>query len=154
MLYLAWAGFELTTLVVHRSSKTLTNQSDVNIQSDDQFLNLVADSDSIVSKIYMLNFVLWLFWFFFLSPYWQKYCSFIPAGFLPLYWQTSGNFVQAYFWHSVNTHIWTSLLLVHLDQRSRWTIAITWRLSSVVCRLNFSHFKLLLRNHWADWNQT
>ena len=26
-----------------------------------------------------------------------------------------------------------------------------------VCRLlsvNFSHFKLLLRNHWADWNQT
>jgi hypothetical protein len=31
-----------------------------------------------------------------------------------------------------------------------WTIAITWRLSSV----NFSHFKLLLRNHWADWNQT
>jgi hypothetical protein len=27
--------------------------------------------------------------------------------------------------------------LVHLDQRSRWTIAITWRPSSV----NFSHFK-------------
>ena len=24
------------------------------------------------------------------------------------------------------------------------------RLSSV----NFSHFKLLLRNHWANWNQT
>ena len=36
--------------------------------------------------------------------------------------------------------------LVHLDQRSRWTIAITWRLSSV----NFSHFKLLLRNHWGQ----
>jgi hypothetical protein len=40
---------------------------------------------------------------------------------------------------------------VHLDQRSMWTIAITLRLSSVVCRLlsvvcclssvNFSHFK-------------
>jgi hypothetical protein len=31
------------------------------------------------------------------------------------------------------------------------------RLSSVICRLssvNFSHFKLLLRNHLADWNQT
>ena len=31
------------------------------------------------------------------------------------------------------------------------------RLLSVVCRLssvNFSHFKLLLRNHLADWNQT
>jgi hypothetical protein len=25
--------------------------------------------------------------------------------------------------------------LVHLDQRSRWTIAITWHLSSVVCKL-------------------
>jgi hypothetical protein len=27
------------------------------------------------------------------------------------------------------------ILLVHLDQRSRWTIAITWRPSSVVCKL-------------------
>jgi hypothetical protein len=30
-------------------------------------------------------------------------------------------------------------------------------LASIVRRLlsvNFSHFKLLLRNHWADWNQT
>jgi hypothetical protein len=35
--------------------------------------------------------------------------------------------------------------LVHLDQRTMGTIAITWHLSSV----NFSHFKLLLRNHWA-----
>ena len=39
--------------------------------------------------------------------------------------------------------------------------SVVCRLSSVVCRLqsrlssvNFSHFKLLLRNHWADWNQT
>ena len=66
-------------LVVYRSSETSTNQSDVIIRSDDRFLNLVVDSDSIVSKIYMLNFVLWLV--FFLSPYWQKYCSFIPAVF-------------------------------------------------------------------------
>ena len=29
-----------------------------------------------------------------------------------------------------------SFLLVHLDQRSRWTIAITWRPSSVVCSLS------------------
>jgi hypothetical protein len=29
----------------------------------------------------------------------------------------------------------TPPLLVHLDQRSRWTIAITWRPSSVVCKL-------------------
>jgi hypothetical protein len=38
--------------------ETSTNQSDVIIRSDDRFLNLVVDSDSIVSKIYMLNFVL------------------------------------------------------------------------------------------------
>ena len=38
--------------------------SDVIIRSDDRFLNLVVDSDSIVSNIYMLNFVLWLFFFF------------------------------------------------------------------------------------------
>ena len=37
------------------------------------------------------------------------------------------------------------MFLVHLDQ----TNALTWRPSSV----NFSHFKLLLRNHWANWNQ-
>ena len=29
-------------------------------------------------------------------------------------------------------------------------IVVTWRPSSV----NFSHFKLLLRNHLADWNRT
>ena len=67
--------------MVYRSSETSTNQSDVILRSDDRFLNLVVDSDSIVSKIYMLNFVLWLFWGFFWSPCWQKYCSFIPAGF-------------------------------------------------------------------------
>ena len=71
--------------MVHRSSETSTNQSDVIIRSDDRLLNPVVDSDSIVSKIYMLNFVLWLFFLcFFLSPYWQKYCSFIPAVFFSL----------------------------------------------------------------------
>jgi hypothetical protein len=68
-------------VVVYRPSETSTYQSDLIIRSDDRFLNLVVDSDSIVSKIYMLNFVLWFFFmFFFLSPCWQKYCSFIPAG--------------------------------------------------------------------------
>ena len=63
---------------------------------------------------------------FFLSPYWQKYCSFIPAGFfLPSYWQTSGNFVQAYFWHSVNTHIWTSLLFIYLPEYSIFISGVT-----------------------------
>ena len=28
-----------------------------------------------------------------------------------------------------------NIFLVHLDQRSRWTIAITWRPSSVICKL-------------------
>ena len=38
-----------------------------------------------------------------------------------------------------------------------WTSAITWRPSSGVCCLssvNFSHFKLFLRNHSANWNQS
>ena len=52
------------TVVVYRSSETSINQSDVIIRSDDRFLNLVVDSDSIVSNIYMLNFVLWLLFFF------------------------------------------------------------------------------------------
>jgi hypothetical protein len=34
-----------------------------------------------------------------------------------------------------STKILKCYFLVHLDQRSRWTIAITWRPSSVVCRL-------------------
>jgi hypothetical protein len=52
---------------------------------------------------------------------------------------------------AVDDH-WHDLLsfLVHMDQRSMGTIAITLRPSSV----NFSHFKLLLRYHWANWNQT
>ena len=52
--------------LVHRSSETSTNQSDVIFRSDDRFWNPVVNSDSIVSKIYMLiNFVLWLVFFFF-----------------------------------------------------------------------------------------
>ena len=77
--------YKVKLLVVHRSSETSTNQSDVIIRSDDRFLNLVVDSDSIVSKIYIcltLFFAFGCFVFFFLSPYWQKYCSFIPAGFV------------------------------------------------------------------------
>ena len=105
----------LPSVVVHRSSETSTNQSDVIIRSDDRFLNLVVDSDSIVSKIYMLNFVLWLGFF----SVWilTKILQFYPSWFfLPSYWQTSRSFVQAYFWHSVNTHIWTSLLFIYFPE--------------------------------------
>jgi hypothetical protein len=108
---LQWIEVKLTKLgrelhyllVVYRSSETSTNQSDVIIRSADRFLNLVVDSDSIVSKIYMLNFVLWLFfWVSILT----KILQFYPRWFfLPSYWQTSGSFVQADFWHSVNTHM-------------------------------------------------
>jgi hypothetical protein len=102
-------------LVVYRSSETSTNQSDFIIRSDDRFLNLVVDSDSIVSEIYMLNFVLWLV--FFSVSILTKILQFYPSWvFLPSYWQTSGNFVQAYFWHSVNTHIWTSLLFIYFPE--------------------------------------
>ena len=103
-------------LVVHRSSETSTNQSDVIIRSDDRFLNHVVDSDSIVSKIYiLLNFVLWLH--FFSVCILTKILQFYPSWFfLSSYWQTSGSFVQAYFWHSVNTHIWTSLLFIYFPE--------------------------------------
>ena len=102
---------------VHRSSETSTNQSDVIIRSDDRFLNIVVDSDSIVSKIYMLNFVLWLG--FFSVCILTKILQFYPSWvFLPSYWQTSGSFVQAYFWHSVNTHIWTSQLFIYFPEQS------------------------------------
>jgi hypothetical protein len=94
------------SLVVYRSSETSTNQSDVIIRSDDRFLNLVVDS----------CLTLFFGWFSFLSPYWQKYCRFIPAVFFALILTTSGNFVQAYFWHSVNTHIWTSLLFIYFPE--------------------------------------
>ena len=47
-------------LVVHQSSETSTNQSNVIIRSDDRFLNLVVDSDSIVFKYICLT----LFFFF------------------------------------------------------------------------------------------
>ena len=101
---------------MYRSSETSTNQSDIIIGSDDRSLNLVVDSDSIVSKIYMLNFVLWLG--FFSVSILTKILQFYPSWvFLPS-WQTSGNFVQAYFWHSVNrqyTYL-TSLLFIYFPE--------------------------------------
>ena len=69
----------LFLLVVYRSSETSTNQSDVIIRSDDRFLKLVVDSDSIVSKIYMLNFVLWLV--FFSVSILTKILQFYPSWF-------------------------------------------------------------------------
>ena len=107
-----WFG---CTLVVYRSSETSTSQSDVIIRSDDRFLSLVVDSDSIVSKIYMLSFVLWLVFFFCLHTD-KNIAVLSQLVFFPSYWQTSGNFVQAYSWHSVNTHIWTSLLFIYFPE--------------------------------------
>ena len=66
-------------LVVYRSSETSTYQSDLIIRSDDRFLNLVVDSDSIVSKIYMLNFVHWLV--FFSVSILTKILQFYPSWF-------------------------------------------------------------------------
>jgi hypothetical protein len=59
---------------VHRSSETSTNQSDVIIRSDDRFLNLVVDSDSIVSKI-LFNFVLWQQFYYDLQHFQSAYLS-------------------------------------------------------------------------------
>jgi hypothetical protein len=109
---------DLFQLVVHRSSETSTNQSDVIIRSDDWFLNLVVDSDSIVSKIYMLNFGLGLFFCFFFV-YADKNIAILSqlvffALILTNIWQFCP--IQAYFWHSVNTHIWTSLLFIYFPE--------------------------------------
>ena len=47
-------------VVVHRSSETSINQSDVIIRSDDRFLNLVVDSDSICLTLFFGCFFLFL----------------------------------------------------------------------------------------------
>jgi hypothetical protein len=47
MHYVDLIWWQPNRLVVYRSSETSTNQSDVIIRSDDRFLNLVVDSDSI-----------------------------------------------------------------------------------------------------------
>ena len=53
------------------------------------------------------------------------------------------------------------LFLVHLSRRLKCTIVITRCPSSVVrpsvvrpSVVNFSHFRLLLRNHWTEFNET
>ena len=74
ILYQTWT-FSGYTVVVHRSSETSTNQSDVIIRSDDRFLNLVVDSDSICLTLFFGCF------FFFFVHTDKKYCSFIPVGF-------------------------------------------------------------------------
>ena len=51
-----------------------------------------------------------------------------------------------------------SPFLAHLSWKLKWAFLITCRPSSVrpsVClSVNFSHFHLLLQNHWANFNQT
>jgi hypothetical protein len=65
--------------VVHRSSETSTNQSDVIIRYDDRFLYLVVDW-FLVSKIYMLHFIL-CFCFFVLIL--TNILQFYPSCFFP-----------------------------------------------------------------------
>ena len=64
-------------LLVHRSSETSTNQSDVIIRSDDRFLYLVVDSDSQCLKY--ICYTLFSGCFFFVLI--LTFCSFIPAVF-------------------------------------------------------------------------
>ena len=141
-------------IVVHRSLETLTNQSAVIIRSDDRFLNLVVDSDSIVSKRYMLNFVLWLFFcflFFFCLHTDKNIAVYISQlVFLPSYWQTSGSFVHAYFWHSVNTHIWAHTFQVSLGLHfylcKRYNTAIH-DLGNTKSLTSLGHFPVSLESH-------
>ena len=66
-------------VVVYRSSWNIDYISRTVIKrSDDWFLNLVVDSDSIGSKIFTLNFVLWLN--IFICDYTDnQYCSYYPS---------------------------------------------------------------------------
>ena len=44
--------------------------------------------------------------------------------------------------------------LAHLSRRLKWAFLIKICPLSVVVIVNFSHFHLLLQNHWANFNQT
>ena len=76
-----------------------------------------------------------------------------------------------YFWETVNIRMknkrglhycsyafictylqWLEPFLAHLSWRLKWAFLIKICSSSVV--VNFSHFHLLLQNHWANFNQT
>ena len=105
---------------------------------------------------------MWIEVFWWIDNWWRT-CIWLNKTWLmghpfTMYHKISIKIINRFFFISCNKKFisfsWyisvISVLLVHLDQRSRWTIAITWQPSSV----NFSHFKLLLWNHWADWNQT
>ena len=50
------------------------------------------------------------------------------------------------------------IFLAHLSWKFKWAFLITYRPSSVCpsvyLSVNFSHFHLLLQNHWANFNQT
>ena len=59
---------------------------------------------------------------------------------------------------SDKTFLWILTFLAHLSWKLKWAFLIACRPSSVcpsVClSVNFSHFHLLLQNHWANFNQT
>ena len=48
-----------------------------------------------------------------------------------------------------------NIFIAHLSRRLKWAFLIKiCPLSVVVVVVNFSHFHLLLKNHWANFNQT
>ena len=81
--------------------------------------------------------------------------SFYLSGAIFIYFIFSQNYIQT----SVDMH-WKNMsrFLAHLRWKLNWAFLITRRPSSVylsVClSVNFSHFHLLLQNHWANFNQT
>ena len=75
----------------------------------------------LVPKIYRLHFI--LFFFFFFLSYWQTSCSFVPA----------------YFWHSVNTHIWSSLLFIYCLE---WSLL--YQVLHICFKLMFTNGKIVV----------
>ena len=58
---------------------------------------------------------------------------------------------QYLFWQ---TEYFDLSFLAHLSWKLKWAFLIAFRPSSVCPSVNFSYFRLLLQNHWANFNQT
>ena len=60
------------------------------------------------------------------------------------------NFLQTWKW----ILIYHLVDLAHLHWKLKWAYLIACCPWSFLLSVNFSHFQLLLRNHWANFNQT
>ena len=80
---------------------------------------------------------------FFLSPYWQKYCSFIPAGFfLPSYWQYLAVLSKRTF-DTQSIHIFGLVYHLSTSRNSPFYIR-SYTIFCFVLKLMFTNGKILV----------